>query len=96
MFHPALANVFKCSFENDWLESCPRGLKPVFYRLYIADTLAMLPSSHAEIKYLSFKPLKVGFSSFKKVRSICFKKPFKNDEKCFLFHLKSSSCSEDF
>ena len=34
--------------------------------------------------------LKIKLSPFKKVAFICFnKKPLKNDEKCFLFHVKS-------
>ena len=47
---------------------------------------------------LKLKPklIKVGLSPSKKVRDICFiESPLKNDEKYFLFHLKSSSRSQD-
>ena len=40
--------------------------------------------------------IKVGLSPSKKIYVIYFNgKPFKNDEKCFLFHRKSSFCSQD-
>ena len=29
---PGLANIFMCSFECAWLQDCPNGFKPVFYR----------------------------------------------------------------
>ena len=35
---------------------------------------------------------KVGLSSTKKMCYLLHWKPFKNDEKCFVFHLKSSFC----
>ena len=39
--------------------------------------------------------LKVGLSPSKKIYIFNFNgKPFKNDEECFLFHLKSSFCSQ--
>ena len=41
---PAVANIFKCIFENPWLQKCPRDLKPVVYRWYV-DDLFVLPSS---------------------------------------------------
>ena len=40
---PALANIFVCSFENNWLKDCTHGLKPVFYRWYVEDTLYCFP-----------------------------------------------------
>ena len=45
---------------------------------------------------LKTKSIKVGLSpSKKKLRYLLHWKPLKNDEKCFLFHLKSSFCSQD-
>lgn len=32
---PTLANIFKCSFESEWLQDFPNDFKPVFYRYYI-------------------------------------------------------------
>ena len=40
---PALANIFVCSFENNWLKDCAHGLKPVFYRWYVEDILYCFP-----------------------------------------------------
>ena len=37
----------------------------------------------------------VGLSPSKKLFNLLQLKPFKDDEKCFLFQLKSSSCSQD-
>ena len=34
---PTLANIFMCSFKNKWLQDCPHGLKPVFYRRHVDD-----------------------------------------------------------
>ena len=41
-------------------------------------------------------PLKVGLSPSKKICVLLDWKSFENDEKCFLFHLKSSFLSQDF
>ena len=37
----------------------------------------------------------VGLSPLKNAAYICFHEPFKNYEKCFLFHVKSSFNSQD-
>ena len=43
-----------------------------------------------------YPDMKRGISPSKKKCFICFdENPFKNDEKCFLFHLKSSFRSQD-
>ena len=48
------------------------------------------------IKYITLKTIKIGFSP-SKIRKIYLLKwkPFKNDEKCFLFHIKSCVRSWD-
>ena len=44
----------------------------------------------------TLKLIKVGLSPSKKNSFYLLQQnPFKNDEKCFLFHLKSSSSSQD-
>ena len=61
---PALTNAFMCSFENKWLDDCPHGLKPVFYRRYVDDLFVWFSSlNHAEKfkKYLSYKHPKIKF-----------------------------------
>ena len=62
---PALANVFKCSFENKWLKDCPHILKLVFYRRYVDDIFLLFSSLDQAgkfKKYLSSKHLNINFS----------------------------------
>ena len=49
-----------------------------------------------KIMYNMLKIFKVGLSPSKKnLHDLLYWKAFKSDEKCFLFHLKSSFCSQD-
>ena len=32
---PSLANAFLSYYEENWLNNCPQGFKPVFYRRYV-------------------------------------------------------------
>ena len=62
---PALANIFKCSFENKWLKDCLHCLKSVFYRQYVDDIFVLFSSlDHTEKfkKYLSSKDPTINFS----------------------------------
>ena len=34
---PSLANAFLSYYEKNWLNNCPQGFKPVFYRRYVDD-----------------------------------------------------------
>ena len=47
---PSLANSFLSYHENNWLNSCPRGFKPVFYRLYVDDIFVLFKSKD-HLKY---------------------------------------------
>ena len=61
----ALANIFKCSFENKWLKDCPHSLKPVLYRQYVDDIFVLFSSlDQAEKfkKYLFSKHPNINFS----------------------------------
>ena len=49
-----------------------------------------------DCQHITFVTLKVGLSPPKKFFYLHQWKPFKSDEKCFLFRLKSSFCSQDF
>ena len=61
-----LANVFKCHFENIWLENCPAHFKPNVYRRFVDDTFLLfqtkdhvekfknyLNQQHKNIKFMS-------------------------------------------
>ena len=47
---PSLANAFLSYHEKNWLNSCPQGFKPVFYRRYV-DDISVLFKSHDHLKY---------------------------------------------
>ena len=60
-----LANIFTCSFESKWLRDCPSDFKPVFFRCYVDDILALFPSPDNADKfkeYFSSKHLNINFS----------------------------------
>ena len=61
---PVLANIFMCYMETKWLEQCPKGSKPLFYKRYVDDTFLLfnnldqvqsfhtfLNSQHPNIKF---------------------------------------------
>ena len=47
---PSLANAFLSYHEKNWLNSCPQGFKPVFYRRYV-DDIFVLFKSNDHLKY---------------------------------------------
>ena len=48
---PSLANAFLTYYEKNWLNNCPQGFKPVFYRRYV-DDIFLLFKSNDHLKYL--------------------------------------------
>ena len=38
---PSLANAFLSYHEKNWLNSCPQGFKPIFYRRYVDDIFVL-------------------------------------------------------
>ena len=47
---PSLANAFLSYHEKNWLNSCPQGFKPAFYRRYV-DNIFVLFKSNDHLKY---------------------------------------------
>ena len=47
---PSLANAFQSHYEKNWLNNCPQGFKPVFYRRYV-DDIFLLFKSNDHLKY---------------------------------------------
>ena len=41
---PALANVFLCHFEEQWMPDCPINYKPISYRKYVDHTFLFFSS----------------------------------------------------
>ena len=62
---PSLANAFLSYHEKNWLNSCPQGFKPVFYRCYV-DDIFVLFKSNDHLKYfqefLNFCHINMSFS----------------------------------
>ena len=54
----------------------------------------MCPTNFTALRRKTLR-LKVGVSPSKRFAWFDSLKPFKNDEECFLFHIKSSFCSQD-
>ena len=46
----SLANAFLSYYEKNWLNNCPQGFKPVFYRRYV-DDIFLLFKSNEHLKY---------------------------------------------
>ena len=42
---PSLGNAFLSYHEKNWLNSCPQGFKPVFYRRYVDDIFVFFKSN---------------------------------------------------
>ena len=61
----SLANAFLSYHEKKWLNNCPQGFKPVFYRRYV-DDIFMLFKSNDHLKYfqdlLNFCHINMSFS----------------------------------
>ena len=51
---PTLANIFLCFHETNWLENCPDDFKPVFYRRYMDDTLALFDDESQARRFLQY------------------------------------------
>ena len=47
---PSLANAFLSHHEKNWLNNCPQGFQPVFYRRYV-DDIFILFKSNDHVKY---------------------------------------------
>ena len=51
---PSLANAFLCFHEQIWLNDCPEDFKPVYYRRYVDDILALFRSPDHVEKFASY------------------------------------------
>ena len=49
---PALANVFLCHHEEDWINNCSPEFKPIFYPQYVDDTFVLFKNP-SQIKVLT-------------------------------------------
>ena len=62
---PSLANAFLSYHEKNWLNNCPQGFKPVFYRRYV-DDIFILFKSNDHLKYfqdfVNFRYINMSFS----------------------------------
>ena len=51
---PTMANVFLSFYEVKWLEQCPKGFKPVFYRRYVDDIFVLFESAEHLSKFCDY------------------------------------------
>ena len=51
---PILANIFMCSLESEFLESCPDSFKPSFYKRYVDDTFVTFQNEQQADNFLKF------------------------------------------
>ena len=51
---PILANVFKCHFENIWLEVCPSHFKTIAWRRFADDAFLLFPSKYDVEKFRNY------------------------------------------
>ena len=49
---PIMANAFMCSLEEQMLDDCPLSYRPLFYRRYVDDTIALFRSREASENFL--------------------------------------------
>ena len=47
---PSLADTFLSYYEKNWLNNCPQGFKPAFYRRYVDDIFKLFKSND-HLKY---------------------------------------------
>ena len=51
---PIMANAFMCSFEEQMLDGCPLSYRPLFYKRYVDDTIALFRSREAAETFLEY------------------------------------------
>ena len=51
---PIMANAFMCSFEEKMLEDCPLSFRPLFYKRYVDDTIALFRTKEAAERFLEY------------------------------------------
>ena len=55
---PRLANAFLCFHEQIWLNDCPEGFKPVYYRRHADDIFVLFRSSDHLEKFANYSDSK--------------------------------------
>ena len=51
---PIMANAFMCSFEERMLDECPLNFRPLFYKRYVDDTIALFRTKEAADSFLEY------------------------------------------
>ena len=51
---PHLANIFLCHLEEQFMQQCPSDIKPLFYRRYLDDTIAVFNNEQCADKFFNF------------------------------------------
>ena len=51
---PIMANAFMCSLEEQMMDENPLTYRPLFYRRYVDDTIALFRSKEAAESFLEY------------------------------------------
>ena len=51
---PTLANVFLCHHEQQWLATCPKHIKPVYYQRYVDDIFILHQNSNCLTEFQQY------------------------------------------
>ena len=51
---PIMANAFMCSLEEKMLDRCPLAFRPIYYKRYVDDTIALFRSRDAAERFLEY------------------------------------------
>ena len=51
---PTLANIFLCHHEENWLNNCPENFRPIFFKRYMDDTIALFREKSHISKFLIY------------------------------------------
>ena len=51
---PTLANVFLCYHENNWLNQCPAGFKPLYFKRYVDDVFCLFNEESNVTSFLDY------------------------------------------
>ena len=51
---PTLANIFLCHHEEEWLRNCPENFRPIFFKRYMDDTIALFREKAHISKFLIY------------------------------------------
>ena len=71
----ALANIFLCYHEGNWVKDCPKDFRPIYYKRYVDDIFVLFNEpEHVQffLKYINKKHKNMKFSIETEINSHFF------------------------